>query len=105
MILERICVDTQTATDDILKTREDIQKVQDAVLLHLDGDVDVVSTAECLQVEPSTGVPSLKVRTLSRLTAARCPSNAMYTVDQKYIMYSHSIGLSHRTGMYHRERI
>jgi hypothetical protein len=51
MILERICVDTQTATDDILKTREDIQKVQDAVLLHLDGDVDVVSTAECLQVE------------------------------------------------------
>ncbi len=51
MILERICVDTQTATDDILKTREDTQKVQDAVLLHLDGDVDVVSTAECLQVE------------------------------------------------------
>ena len=52
MILERICVDTQSATDDILKTREDIQKVQDAVVVHLSEDVDVVGEAVCLQVLP-----------------------------------------------------
>jgi hypothetical protein len=50
MILERICVDTQAATDDILKTREDIQKVQDTVLVQLNDDVDVVGEAAFLQV-------------------------------------------------------
>jgi len=50
MILERIRVDTQSATDDILKTRDDIQKVQDAVVIQLDADVDVVKEAEILQV-------------------------------------------------------
>jgi hypothetical protein len=49
MILERICVDTQAATDDILKTREDIQKVQDMVLVKLAEDVDVVGEAAFLQ--------------------------------------------------------
>jgi hypothetical protein len=50
IILERIRVDTQSATDDILKTREDIQKVEDAVIVHLNEDVDIVHEAECLQV-------------------------------------------------------
>ena len=51
MILERIRVDTQSATDDILKTRDDIQKVQDAVVIQLDAHVDVVKEAEILQVK------------------------------------------------------
>ena len=49
MILESIRVDTQTATDDILKTREEIQKITDNFALELDEDIDIVGEAELLE--------------------------------------------------------
>ena len=51
IVLQRIGVDTQTVTDDLLRIREDIHKIQDAAIDNLDNDVevDVVGESEILR--------------------------------------------------------
>ena len=49
IVLDTIRVDTQSATDNILKIREDILKVQDSFLLGVDDDIDVVDEAAYLK--------------------------------------------------------
>lgn len=51
IVLQRIGVDTQTVTDDLLRIREDIHKLQDAAIDNLDNDVevDVVGESENLR--------------------------------------------------------
>jgi len=49
IILERIGVDTQAATDDILRIRDDTQKIQDSVLEEPDPSVDIPSQANLLR--------------------------------------------------------
>jgi len=49
IILQRIGVDTQTATDSILRTREDIQNIQDAVVGDTETEIDIVSEATVLK--------------------------------------------------------
>ena len=62
MTLESIRVGTQSATDDILKTRDDIQKVQDAFLIGLDEDIDIVAESEYLKDKiKNTGLDVLKL--------------------------------------------
>ena len=51
IVLERIGVDTQTVTDDLLRIRDDIHKLQDAAIDNLNDDVeiDVVTESENLK--------------------------------------------------------
>ena len=49
MTLDSIRVDTQSATDGILKTRENIAKVQDDYLVQMDEDIDIVAEEEYLK--------------------------------------------------------
>ena len=49
LILQRIGEETQTATNDILKTREAMQKLQDIMCFDPDPEVDLVVEAEALK--------------------------------------------------------
>ena len=51
IVLQRIGVDTQSVTDDLLRIREDIHKLQDAAIDNIDSDVevDVVGESENLR--------------------------------------------------------
>ena len=49
MTLDSIRVDTQSATDTILKTRENIQKVQDDFVIQMDEDIDIVAEEDYLK--------------------------------------------------------
>ena len=63
LILQRIGVDTEAATEDILKTREAMQKLQDIMCFEPDPDIDPVSEAAALKqnIESArNGVEQLK---------------------------------------------
>ena len=52
IVLERIGVDTQTVTDDLLRIREDIIKLQDAAIDNLNNEIeiDVVAESEKIRI-------------------------------------------------------
>ena len=66
IVLQRIGVDTQSVTDDLLRIREDIHKLQDAAIDNIDSDVevDVVGESESIRQrmgESKESVEQLKI--------------------------------------------
>merc|ERR1711902_47355 len=55
IVLQRIGVDTQTVTDDLLRIREDIIKLQDAAIDNLNDDVEIDVVAESENLKQRMG--------------------------------------------------
>ena len=62
IVLQRIGVDTQSVTDDVLRTREDIIKLQDAAIDNLNDDleIDVVAESEKIRQKMKENVQNIE---------------------------------------------